>query len=99
MATGNSRTGSGRATKMSQWDAYDMLPPEVKKAVQEAMIVYCCVNIYKYNKKHSNAATIAYIKSGDRSEIKRGWIPARGRRAKVPSPCEVENVTPLYANW
>lgn len=76
-----------------------MLPPVVRKALQEALEQYDTVAIWKYNKKNGNAATIAWIKYGDKQFIKRGWIPARGRRVKVPSPIVECDATPLYANW
>lgn len=95
MKGNNQARGRGVRRKLSEADAYEMLPPEVRKALQEGVFEWSASFCVGHVKRHGIAATIERLRHGDMHTIKAGWEPRR----RIPSPCVVSGVEPLYANW
>jgi hypothetical protein len=97
---GNSRGRTINYTpRMTQWEAYDQLPAEVKKALQDALTEWDAYAVLRYARRNSAKSAVAWIRQGDAAFLKKGWEPRRGFRPKMPSPCEEMEVSPLRANW
>lgn len=95
----NYNTSSGYVPKMSDDEAYEKLSFEVRKALQDALQPWSAYHCLKFQKKNGIEATIKYIRDGDNLFMKKGFIPARGRRHSTPSTYVECRVEPLRANW
>lgn len=95
----NYKRGSGYAPKMDSNTAYDLLPSELKRSIQEAMQPWSCYHVLKHYKKYGLDRTITWIRNGDISFVKQGFVPAHGRRQAVPSSYVECKVDILRANY
>ncbi len=95
----NYSTGSGYAPKMSDEQAYELISPKVRKALQEAIQPWSSYHVMKYEKKNGIKATIEWLKNGDILFCKKGFVPALGRRKTINSSMIECKVSILYANW
>jgi hypothetical protein len=87
----NGRTVSINYTpRMKPFEAYDKLPPKIKRALQSALISYDAYGVYRYWQKIGNQdAVVRWIASGDTAELKRPWW--RG----MPCPTHTLRLKPL----
>lgn len=99
----NSRSGRtiNYTPRYTQWEAFDLLHPRVRDALQRAVIEYDTVAVLNYSRKHGADAAIRWIAQGNASEAKRDWIRARGVKGRkgyvpaMPNPCVTLKLKPL----
>lgn len=90
--------------RMTDMQAIDAMPPRLALAVKLAVNDWCAYSIYRQYKKlckdkWPNIAEneiISQLKFWDKSFINKGWVPARGKRKALPSPCVMLGIEPLY---
>lgn len=85
--------------RVSAWDAFDQLGPQVRKALQEAVVswdAYWCLRMVR---KHGAEFVIKAIRAGDDKHCRKGFVPARGKRKAMPSSLVECRVPVLRANW
>ena len=91
---GNSATRSINYTpRYTDQEAYDLCPPQVRKALDEAVTSWSASSALRFCKKHGWLKTVAWLQKGDADFIaKKNWD--RG-----PCPSAIAKVKPLRANW
>lgn len=84
--------------RYTDMEAYDLLPPALKEAIRNSVSDWDSYWILKlWNKgNHSIPQLVLKLKNADIHFMKKGWIPARGRRQAMPSSYVECNVKPLY---
>jgi hypothetical protein len=91
--------------RMTQWDAYDKLPPQVQHALQTAVISFDSYSVYRHVQKHGIRKTLAWVAAGNnvwaRHDLQppRGVKGRKGYRPAEPSTVVSCKVKPLGANW
>lgn len=85
--------------RMTDAEAFDLLPAQVKRALQEAVTSWSSYGALRHCRKFGWKATVKWIQDGDEFFVKKGWEPGRGKRPKVESPSIVAGVPILRANW
>lgn len=81
--------------RYTDWEAYELLPPTLRKALQETVTEWSSSWVLRYWKKHGLAATINALKTADVVYMGKGWIPAHGRRPKLNSTFVTDRIAPL----
>lgn len=91
---GNSRTRTVNYTpRMTDMEAFDLLHPELKHALETSPFEWDAYATYRYAKKHTRKETIAWIEGGNAAEMKRQW--GRG----VPNPTASLGLAPLRPSY
>jgi hypothetical protein len=97
---GNNATGSGSPRKTPDLVAYEKLPPQVRKALQESLNDWSADACLKHCQKHGWLKTIEWIRYGDSLLVSRGWRMSLKIGVKNdPSPARACKVPILRANW
>lgn len=81
--------------RMTEEDAYEKLPPTLRKALQESVQPWSSYGAYRYFQKHGLKKTVAWLRTGDETFMRKGFIPGRGKRKAVPSTFVACRVKPL----
>lgn len=91
--------------RMSQFEAYDLLPPKVQHALQEAVTAFDAYAVYRFEKKHGIRKTLVWLAEGNAAWAAKDFVPARGikgssgYRPAWKSTVITCKVPPLKANW
>lgn len=81
--------------RLTDAEAYERLPPTLRKALQEGVNDWCAYSTLRFFEKHGLKKTLAWICHGDATYMRKGLVPARGRAKKVPSTFTACRVQPL----
>lgn len=89
----NSKSGGRRASfRLSEEEAFELCHPDVREALRSCVFSWSTAGALNYQRKHGSAATVAWLRDGDMTAIRRqGWTKG------VKSPCISHRVKPLYA--
>lgn len=85
--------------RMSDEEAFDLLGPRVRRALQEAVTDWSAYWALRMTRKHGADWVIASIRVGDEEFCRKGFIPAQGKRKATPSTLTACRVSILRANW
>ena len=91
--------------KMTSFEAYDLLPPQVQHAMQTCVISFDAYSIYRIVQKHGIRKALESLAHGNDYYAKRTFAPARGVKGRKgycpaePSTVISCKVKPLGANW
>lgn len=90
---------SGRTTldykpRLTDEEAYEKLPPTLRKLLQESVNDWSSYGALRFFNKHGLKETIKWIQQGDEAFMKKGWIVARGKRKAMLSSYVVCCVKP-----
>jgi len=97
----NTRYGRYYKPRYSQLEAFDLCHPEVREALNLAVIAFDTNSVLRYQKKHGVAEAVRWVALGNYAEAKRPWIMARGVKGTkgyvpaMPNPCVTLNLPPL----
>ena len=94
MANSARRTVSYKP-RYTDWEAYELLHPTLRRALQETVTEWSASWTLRYWKKNGLNATINALKTADVIYMGKGWIPAHGRRQKLASTFVTDRVKPL----
>lgn len=81
--------------RMTDEEAYDLLPPTLRKVLQESVTSWSSYGTYRYFQKRGLKATVDWLRAGDETFMRKGFIPGRGKRKAVPSTFVACRVKPL----
>lgn len=84
--------------RYSDSEAYDLLPPTLKRAMQSSVTDWSASWALRHFNKRGLKDTIAALDRADRQFMLKGWIPARGKRKALPSSFVACRVQPLRSN-
>jgi hypothetical protein len=84
--------------RYTEWEACELLPPQVRCALKDALTDWSSAACLRHTRKHGWQATVALIREGD-AQFMSKWVAGRGKKKPEPSPCVVVGVEPLRANW
>ncbi len=103
---GNSPTRSISYTpRMTQYEAYDLLPPQVQHALQEAVTAFDAYATYRAVKKDGIRKVLRMLEDWNTNRSRENFVPAcgvkgtKGYRPAWPSTVVACKVTRLGANW
>lgn len=91
--------------KMTSFEAYDLLPPQVQHALQTCVISFDAYSIYRIVQKHGIRKALQSLADGNEHYAKRDLEKARGIKGRKgyrpaePSTVISCKVKPLGANW
>ena len=85
--------------KMTDWEAYELLGPKIRKAIQDSLQPWSAYWCLRMVRKHGADYVIAALRRGDETMMRKGFIVKRGRGINLPSSFVVCKVKPLRANW
>lgn len=81
--------------RMTDEEAYEKLPPTLRKVLQESVTEWSAYGTLRYFNKHSLQKTIAWLRAGDDAFMRKGFIRGRGKTKPVPSTYIACRVKPL----
>lgn len=79
--------------KFKEMEAYDLLPPQVRKALQEGVNCWSSSGSLKHYKKYGWSSTVQWIQDGD------DWFMSQRNWDHQIGPTKQLNLRPLRANW
>jgi hypothetical protein len=81
--------------RMTDEQAYERCPPTLRKVLQESVNEWSAYGALRYFEKHGLRKTVEWLRAGDEQFMRKGFIPARGKRKAVPSTYVALRVKPL----
>lgn len=94
MANSQRRTISYKP-RFTDEEAYERLPPTLKRALQNAVTEWSAAWTLRSFNKRGLQKTLDALKAGDETFMRKGWIPAKGKRPALASSFVSCRVKPL----